>query len=81
VSSDLRESSLGCIRKTVVQRSRNRELEHGVAEELEPLVGGCSIGRPGRMREDVIAPLGGKGVDKARQRAPLPRAIAVTGAR
>ena len=81
VGPDLREPALGRIGKAVVQRPRDRELEHGVAEELEPLVRGRPIGRPRGMGEDVVAPLGGKGVDQARERAPLPRAVAVTGAR
>ena len=81
VGPDLREPPLGCVGEAVVQRPRDRELEHRVAEELEPLVGGRAVGRPRRVREDVVAPLGGKGFDQARERAPFPRAVAATGAR
>ena len=38
VGADLREPALGSLGKAVVERARDRELEHGVAEELEPLV-------------------------------------------
>ena len=38
VGPDLRQAAVGSLREAVVQRLRNRELEHRVAEELEPLV-------------------------------------------
>ena len=40
------------------------ELEDAVAEELEPLVGGRSVRRPGRVREDMLQALGRKLVDE-----------------
>jgi hypothetical protein len=47
----------------------------GVAEELQALVRGRAVGRPRRMREDLLPALGGKGVDQARERpGPPPRA-------
>ena len=45
VGPDLRQPAVGSLREAVVQRLRDRELEHRVAEELEPLV----RRRPGRM--------------------------------
>ena len=81
VGPDLREPPFGRVGEPVVQRLRDRQLEHRVAEELEALVRGRAIRRPGRMGEDVIATLGGKGFDQARKRAPFPRAVAATGAR
>ena len=39
VGPDLRQPALGRLRKAVVERSRDGELEDGVAQELEPLVG------------------------------------------
>ena len=46
VRSDLREASFRRVGEPVVQRPRNRELEDGVAEELEALIGGGPIRRP-----------------------------------
>ena len=78
VGADLREAALRRVGEAVVERARDRELEHGVAEELEPLVGGGPVGRPRGVREHLVAPLRGKGLDQARERAALPRSVAVT---
>ena len=40
--------------KPVVEGARDRELEHRVAEELEPLVRLGPVGSPARMREDSL---------------------------
>ena len=69
VRADLRQPALGEVGVVVVERARDRELEHAVAEELEPLVRGRTIGRPGRVREDVLEPLLGQPVDQAVERA------------
>ncbi len=74
VRADLREPPLGRLGEPVVERPRDGELEHGVPEELEALVGGRAVRRPRRVREDVVAALGGKGVDQARERLALPLA-------
>jgi hypothetical protein len=81
MGADLGQPALRRVRKAVVEGARDRELEDGVAEELEPLVGGRAIRRPRGVREDVVATLRGKGLDEARQGAPLPRPIVPTGAR
>ena len=81
VGPDLREPTFGRVGEAVVERLRDRQLEDGVAEELEALVRGRAVRRPRRMGEDVVATLGGKGFDQARERAPFPRAVAATGAR
>ncbi len=82
VGPDLGEPALRRLGKAVVEHPRDGELEHGIAEELEALVGRSTVGRPRGVGEDVIAPLGGEGIDQAQQRLPLPRAgVRVTGAR
>ena len=53
VRADLREPPLGEVGMSVVEGARDRELEHAVAEELEPLVRERPVGRPGRVREDT----------------------------
>ena len=72
VRADLREPPLGRLREAVVQRPRDRKLEHRVPEELQALVGRGAVGRPGGVREDLLAALRGKGVDQARERLALP---------
>ena len=49
--AELRHLPLVEVREAVVQRVRDRELEHGVAEKLEPLVRLAPLGGPARMRE------------------------------
>ena len=51
--------------KTIEHRPRDRELEHAVAEELEPLVRLRAILRPRRVREDLLEQSGRKLVDQA----------------
>ena len=57
VRAELRELALRKVRVALVERARGRELEDAVAEELEALVRGRPVGRPRRVREDVVAPL------------------------
>ena len=53
---------------TLVELARDGELEHAVAQELEPLVRRGTVGRPRRVREDLLQPLGGQLVDQALER-------------
>jgi hypothetical protein len=46
---------------------RDRELEHAVAEELEPLVRLAAFARPRRVGEDVLRQLRRKRVDQLRE--------------
>ena len=46
---------------------RDRELEDAVAEELEPLVRGATVGRPRRMGEDRLGELRRELVDQLRE--------------
>jgi len=64
VGADLRELPFGEVRVALVELARDGELEDAVAEELEPLVGGRSVRRPGRVREDMLQALGRKLVDE-----------------
>jgi hypothetical protein len=57
VGADLREPALREVRVALVERARRGQLEDAVAEELEPLVRGRPVGRPGGVREDVVPPL------------------------
>jgi hypothetical protein len=50
-----------------VEGMRDRELEHAVAEELEPLVRLATFARPGRVGEDVLRQLRRKRVDQLRE--------------
>ena len=68
VRADLREPALAEVRIALVQRPRDRELEDTVAEELEPLVRGRAVGRPGRVREHVLQPRSGQRVDQLAER-------------
>src|SRR5262249_32531400 len=54
VGTNLREPPLGEVRVPVVEGPRDRELEHAVAEELEPLVGRGRGRRPTGMRVDLL---------------------------
>src|SRR5581483_6804752 len=51
VRADLRQPPLRELGEAVVQVARDGELEDAVAEELEPLVRGRPVRRPGRVRE------------------------------
>jgi hypothetical protein len=50
-----------------VERVRDRELEDAVPEELEPLVRGAALARPGGVREDGLRQLRRKLVDQLRE--------------
>jgi hypothetical protein len=57
VRPDLRELPFGELRKPVVELAGNGQFEDAVPEELEALVGRRAVGRPGRVREDVVQAL------------------------
>jgi hypothetical protein len=65
VSPDLREPPFRRVSEAVEHRARDRELEHTVAEELEPLVRRSAVIRPRRVGEDLLEPNGGKLGDQA----------------
>ena len=46
VRADLRHAPFGEVGEPLVERPRHRKLEHGVAEELEPLIGQRPVCRP-----------------------------------
>jgi len=46
---------------------RDRELEDAVAEELEPLVRGAALARPGGVRKDRLRQLRRERVDQLRE--------------
>jgi hypothetical protein len=50
-----------------VERVRDRELEDAVAQELEPLVRGATVARPGRVRKDGLRQLRRELVDQLRE--------------
>ena len=50
-----------------VQRMRHRQLEHAVAEELEPLVRRATFAGPRGMGEDDLRQLGRERVDQLRE--------------
>jgi hypothetical protein len=49
------------------ERVCDGQLEDAVAEELEPLVGGATVARPRRVREDVLRQLRRELVDQLRE--------------
>ena len=59
----------------LVERARDRELEHAVTEELEPLVGQRPVRRPGGVREDVVGALRRELVDQDRSSRGSPHAL------
>src|SRR5207302_997896 len=67
VRADLGEPPFGEVREAVVQRLRDRELEHAVAKKLEALVRRRAVGRPGRVREDGLEPLDRQRLEQALQ--------------
>ena len=73
VRADLGQPPLGGVRIALVQLPRDRELEHAVAEELQPLVRRRPVGRPGGMREDVLDPLARQRVDQPPELAGIAR--------
>jgi hypothetical protein len=64
MGADLREPALGRVAEAVVDSARNRELENAVPEELEALVRGCPLVRPGRVGEDLVEALGREPLDQ-----------------
>jgi hypothetical protein len=50
-----------------VERVGDRELEDAVAQELETLVRGATVARPGGMREDGLRQLRREPVDQLRE--------------
>jgi hypothetical protein len=63
--TDLGQTTFRSVWKTIEHRPRDRELEHAVAEELEPLVRLRAVFRPRRVGEDLLEASGGKLVDQA----------------
>src|SRR5262249_44611916 len=63
----LRELALGEVRMARVQGMRDRELEHAVAEKLEPLVRGAAVTGPRGVREDRVRQLRREPVDQLRE--------------
>src|SRR6266542_322621 len=57
VREDLRHPALGEVRVAVEEVAGDGEIQDAVAEELEPFVGGGAVGRPVRMRKDLIESL------------------------
>jgi hypothetical protein len=80
VRADLGQPPLREVRVALVQRAGDGQLENAVAEELEPLVRGCSVSRPRRMREGVVRPRRGQLVDQPRKRARAGVGRLATGA-
>src|SRR4029077_12372068 len=64
VGAHLGELPLGEVGMRVVQRVRTRQLEHAVAEELEPLVRRAALARPRRVREHGLRQLRRERVDQ-----------------
>ena len=56
MSSDLRKPPFRSLSEAVVEGACDRELEHAVAEKLEPLVGFGTVIGPRGMREDLLEP-------------------------
>src|SRR4029077_17915878 len=54
VGAHLGELPLREVRMPVVQRVRNRQLEHAVAEAVEPLVRSAVLASPRRVREQGL---------------------------
>jgi len=65
VGTDLGEASFRSICEAVEHCPSDRELEHAVAKELEPLVRLCTVFRPGGVGEDLLESRGRKLVDQA----------------
>jgi len=65
VRPNLGEPAFRSVWKAIEHRPRDRELEHAVTEELEPLVRLRAILRPRRVRENLPEQSGRKLVDQA----------------
>jgi hypothetical protein len=63
--ADLGQPTFRSVWKTIEHRPCDRELEHAVAEELEPLVRLRAVFRPRCVGEDLLEASGGKLVDQA----------------
>ena len=63
----LRHPALTEVGEPLEEGTRDRKLEHGVPEELEPFVRGSAVGGPRRMREDRRRPFGREPVDQLPQ--------------
>jgi hypothetical protein len=72
VRADLRELPFLEIRIALEEGPRDCELEHAVAEELEPFVRQQPVLRTGRVREDLIGALLRKLRDQPREVGGLP---------
>jgi hypothetical protein len=72
VRADLREPALGQVRKPLVQRPGDGQLEDAVAEKFQPLVGIAPVGRPRGVRERVVEPPSRKLVDEQRKLSGVP---------
>ena len=81
VRPDLREPSLRGVGEAVEDGASDRELEHAVAEELEPLVRRRAIVRPRGVGQDLREPLCGKLGDQAAELVRPVRDAATPGAR
>jgi hypothetical protein len=64
VGPDLRQTSLGEVRKPLEELLCNRKPEHAVPEELQALVRVAPVLGPGGVREDVAEPLLREPVDE-----------------
>jgi hypothetical protein len=80
VRADLRQPALREVRVALEERTRDRELEHAVAEELEALVRGRALARPGGMRVDLLGSVTRKLLDQLPELVYIPFGGA-TGAR
>jgi len=56
------------------------EIQDAVAQELEPFVGGGAVGRPVRMRKDLIESLPGERLDQVLELVRFSRRRAAIGA-
>jgi hypothetical protein len=82
VGPDLRQAALRRLPEAVEDGPRDRELENAVAQELEALVGGGPVVRPGRVREDLLETRSRKLGDQAAElRGPASRARPATPSR
>src|SRR5207244_13135618 len=56
VRADLREAAFREVGVALEELTRDGELEHAVAEKLQPLVGRRSVARPRCVRVDLLGP-------------------------
>ena len=67
---NLRQLTFRVVREALVELAGDRELEDAVAQELEPFVRRPTVGRPRRVREDVLQPLRRERLDQALEGSP-----------